>query len=74
MPPPAHARTAYTTLSFWDHQNNAVLQVKTSANAGMAILVTLDAEIDLARGESFEGVKKSGFYQETKHSSDVFCH
>ncbi len=27
----------------------------------MAILVTLDAEIDLARGESFEGVKKVGF-------------
>ncbi len=27
----------------------------------MAILLTLDAEIDLARGESFEGVKKVGF-------------
>ncbi len=36
---------------------NAVLQVKTSANAGMAILENLGAGIDLARGESFEGIK-----------------
>ncbi len=33
-------------------------KIKTSVSAHMAILVTLDAEIDLARGESFEGVKK----------------
>ncbi len=36
-------------------------KIKTSAGAHMAILVTLDAEIDLAMGESFEGVKKVGF-------------
>ncbi len=38
-----------------------VLQVKTGASAAMAILVTFEAEIDLARGESFEGVKKMCF-------------
>ncbi len=69
MLPPAHARTADTSLSFCGHQNNAVLHVKTSANAGMAILVNLGAGMDLARGERFEGVKKVGFIKK-KHSSE----
>ncbi len=47
-----------------------VLQVKTSVTVGMAILVNLDAGIDLAGGERYEGVK-TGFYQETTNSSDV---
>ncbi len=51
MPPPAHAQTA----------ENVVLQVKSSANAGMAILENLGARMDLARGESFEGIKHVGF-------------
>ncbi len=39
------------------HQCNAILQVKTSANAGLAKLVHLGAGIDLGR---VEGVKKEG--------------
>ncbi len=58
MPPSAHARTADTSLTFRGHNNNAVLQVKTSVIVGMAILVNLGAGMDLARGERFEGVKK----------------
>ncbi len=49
-----------TSLSFRGHQNNAVLQVKMSVNAGMAKLVNLDAGMDLAKGERCEGVKKEG--------------
>ncbi len=49
-----------TPLSFRGHQNNAVLQVKTSINAGMAKLVNLGAGMDLAMGERCEGVKKEG--------------
>ncbi len=44
--------------SFRGHQNNAVLQVKMSVNAGMAKLVTLGTGVHLARGERCEGVKK----------------
>ncbi len=58
MPPSAHARTADTSLTFRGHNNNAVLQVKTSVIVGMALLVNLGAGMDLARGERFEGVKK----------------
>ncbi len=54
----AHARTAHTSLTFRGHNNNAVLQVKTSVTVGMAILVNLGAGMDLARGERFECVKK----------------
>ncbi len=49
-----------TPLSFRGHQNNAVLQVKTSINAGMAKLVNLGVGMDRARGERCEGVKKEG--------------
>ncbi len=38
-----------------------------------AQMVNLGAGLDPARGECFEGVK-IGFCQETKHSSDAFCH
>ncbi len=55
MPPSAHARTVDTPLSFRGHQNNAVLQVKISANCKCG------AGMDLARGDRFEGVKKEGF-------------
>ncbi len=48
-----------TSLSLRCHHNNAVLQVKTCVNAGMAKLVNVDAGMDLARGERCEGVKKS---------------
>ncbi len=58
MPPSAHARTADTSLTFRGHNNNAVLQVKTSVTVDMAILVNLGAGMDLARSERFEGVKK----------------
>ncbi len=40
------------------HQNNAVLQVKMSVNAGMAKLANLGTGVHLARGERCEGVKK----------------
>ncbi len=43
-----------TSLSFQGHQNNAILQVKTSVNVGMARLVNLGAEMDLERGEQCE--------------------
>ncbi len=49
-----------TSLSFRGHQNNAILQVKTIVNAGMAKLVNFCAGMDLARGERCEGVKKEG--------------
>ncbi len=49
-----------TFLSFRGHQNNAVLQVKMSLNAGIAKLVNLGAGMHLARGERREGVKKEG--------------
>ncbi len=49
-----------TSLSFRGHQNNAVLQVKTSVNADMAKFVNLGAGMDLARGERCEGVKNEG--------------
>ncbi len=39
-----------TSLSFPGHQTNAILQVRTSVNAGMAKLVNLGAEMDLPRG------------------------
>ncbi len=58
MSPSVHARTADTSLTFRGHNNNAVLQVKTSVTVGTAMLVNLGAEMDLARGERFEGVKK----------------
>ncbi len=61
MPPPAHARTDKMSRSFRGHQNNAVLQVKTSTNASMVIFVSMGAGMDLARGERFEDVKKVGF-------------
>ncbi len=73
MPPSAHARTADTSLTFRGHNNNAVLQVKTSVIKDMAILVNLGAGMDLARGERFEGVKER-VYQETTNCSDVSCH
>ncbi len=38
----------------------AILQVKTSVNVGMAILVNLGAGMDLANVERCEGVKKEG--------------
>ncbi len=38
-----------TSLSFRGHQNNAVLQVKTCVNAGMAKLGNLGAGMHLAR-------------------------
>ncbi len=38
----------------------AILQVKTSVNVGMAILVNLGAGMNLARVERYEGVKKEG--------------
>ncbi len=63
-----------TSLSLRRHHNNAILLVKTSVNVGTAKLVNLGAGRDLARAERCECVKKSGFYQETKHSLDVFCH
>ncbi len=37
-----------------------ILQVKTSVNGGMAILVNLGAGMDLARVERCEGVKTEG--------------
>ncbi len=40
-----------TLLSFRGHQNNAILQVKTSVNVGMAQLVNLGAGMDLASGD-----------------------
>ncbi len=40
-----------TSLNFRRHQNNAVLQVKTRANAGMPTLVDLGADMDLERSE-----------------------
>ncbi len=49
-----------TSLSFRGHQNNAVLQVKTSVSAGMEKLVHVGAGMDLVRGERCEGVKKKG--------------
>ncbi len=49
-----------TSLSFPGHQNYAILQVKTSVNAGMTKLVNLCAGMDLSRGERCEGVKKEG--------------
>ncbi len=49
-----------TSLSFRCHHNNAVLQVKTCVNAGMAKLVNFCAGMHLARGERCEGVKKEG--------------
>ncbi len=61
MPPSAHARTVDTSLTFRGHNNNAVLQVKTSVTVGMAILANFGAGMDVARGEVFKGVKKEGF-------------
>ncbi len=53
------ASTAHcTSFSFRSHHNNAVLQVKTCVNAGVAKLVNVGAGRDLARGERCEGVKK----------------
>ncbi len=49
-----------TSLSFRGYQNNAVLQVKTCVNTGMAKLLNLGAGMDLTRGERCEGVKKEG--------------
>ncbi len=62
-----------TSLSFRGHQNNAILQVKMSVNAGMAKLVNLGAGMDLARGERCEGVKKEGCIkkQDTRLNSYV---
>ncbi len=70
MPPSAHARSADTSLTFRGHNNNAVLQVKTSVPVAMAILVNLGAGMDLARDERFEGVKKR-VLSKTTNSSDV---
>ncbi len=39
---------------------SAILQVKTSVNVGIAIVVNLGAGMDLARVERCEGVKKEG--------------
>ncbi len=60
MPEQLTCMPNYTSLSFRGHQNNAILQVKTSVNAGMAKLVNFGAGTDLARGERCEGVKKEG--------------
>ncbi len=49
-----------TSLSFRGHQNNAILQVKMSVNAGIAKLVNLGAGMRLARDERCEGVKNEG--------------
>ncbi len=49
---------ADTSLTFRGHNNNAVLEVKTSVTVAMAILVNLGSGMDLVRGERFEGVKK----------------
>ncbi len=43
-----------TLLSFQGHQGNAILQAKTSVNVGMATLVNLGTEMDLATGEPCE--------------------
>ncbi len=48
-----------TSLSFRGHQNNAILQVKTSVNAGMAKLVNFCAGMDLARGERQDLTRKN---------------
>ncbi len=40
-----------TSLSLRVHQTNAILQVKTSVNVGMAKLVNLGAGTDLTRGD-----------------------
>ncbi len=58
MPEQLASTANCTSLSFRCHHNNAVLQVKTCVNAGMAKLVNLGAGMDLARGERCEGVKK----------------
>ncbi len=60
-----------TSLSFRRPQNNAVLQVKTSANAGMPTLMDLGADMDLERGEQCKGVKRE-LCQE-KNTSLNFC-
>ncbi len=73
MRPPAHARTADTSLTFRGHNDNAVLQVKTSVPVAMAILVNLGAGMDLARGERFEGVLE-GFIKKQQILLKFFCH
>ncbi len=60
MPEQLASTANCTSLSFRCHHNNAVLQVKTRVNAGMAKLVNLGAGMDLARDERCEGVKKEG--------------
>ncbi len=58
MPEQLTGTPNFASLSFRGQKNNAILQVKTSVNAGMVKLVNLCAGIDLARGERCEGVKK----------------
>ncbi len=59
------------SLSFRGHQNNAVLKLKTSVNAGMTKLVNSGAGMDLTGGERCEG-KKRRVYQETRHIVSIF--
>ncbi len=40
-----------TSLSFRGHQTNAILQVRTSVNVGMAKLANFGAGMDLTRGD-----------------------
>ncbi len=68
MPEQLASTANCTSLSFRCHHNNAVFQVKTCVNDGMAKLVNLGAGRDLARGERRKGVKKR-LHQETNHSS-----
>ncbi len=61
------------SLSFRYHQNDAVLQVKTSVNAGMEKLVRLGGRMVLVSGERCECVKKEGCIkkQDTRLNSYV---
>ncbi len=71
---PMSEQLSCTPNGFRGHQNNVVLQVKTSVNAGMAKLVNVGAGMHLARGKRCEDVKNGRLYQETRHSSQVLCH